>query len=137
MNRSLFLAAAKGLAVGVGLTLILLLAGSAVALNTPDPDTAVSILAHSLRLLGGAFIGFLAARFHREQGLLTGGVAGLLYALLLLLGAAITPGHFSLLSALLLGLASLTASVLGGVLGVPGEKSDKAKRKALMKRMGQ
>ena len=56
---------------------------------------------------------------------------------LLLLGAAVTPGHFSLLSALLLGLASLAASVLGGVLGVPGEKSGKAKRKALMKRMGQ
>ncbi len=136
MNKSLLLSALKGLGVGIAITLVLLLVGNLIALKTPDPDTVASFLAHGIRILAGFATGFAAARFHREQGLLTGAVAGALYCAVLALGAAFLAGNFSFFSALLLCLAVLAAAAVGGVMGLPGEKSGKAKRKAMLKRMG-
>ncbi|MBE6621470.1 MAG: TIGR04086 family membrane protein [Ruminococcaceae bacterium] len=136
MNKSLFLSAVKGLGVGLLITLVLLLVGNLIALKTPDPDTVASLMAHGIRILAGFATGFAAARFQRERGLVTGITAGALYTAVLALGAAFMAGDFSFLSALLLCLAVIAASAVGGVAGLPGEKSGAAKRKAMLKRMG-
>ncbi len=137
MNKSLLLSALKGLGVGIAITLILLLIGNLIALKTPDPDTTASFLAHGIRILAGFATGFFAARFRREQGLVTGVVAGVLYTALLALGAAFIAGAFSFFSSLLLCLAVVASAAIGGILGIPGEKSSAAKRKALLKRIGE
>ncbi len=136
MNKSLLLSALKGVAVGIPVSLVLLLIGNLIALETPDPDATASLLSHALRILGGFATGFAAARFHKEKGLLAGGLSGGFYTTLLALGAAILGGDFHFFSALLLCLAVIGASTLGGLLGLPGEKSSAAKRKAMLKRMG-
>ena len=136
MKKSMLLSAIKGIGIGILVSLILLLLGNLIALNTKDPDGTASLLAHAVRLLGGFAAGFAASRFRGEKGLVTGAVAGGLYLMLLALGAVFTAGGFHLLSTLLIGVATVTASAVGGLLGLPGEKSPTAKRKAMMKRMG-
>jgi len=136
MNKSLLLSALKGLGVGIVVTLILLLVGNLIALKTPDPDTVASYLAHGIRILAGFATGFAAARFHGEKGVITGAIAGALYTAVLALGAAFMVGNFSFFSALLLCLAVIASSAGGGVMGLPGEKSGKAMRKEMLKRLG-
>ena len=137
MNKGLFLSALKGAAVGILTSILLLLVGNLIALKTADPDSTASLLAHAIRLISGFAAGFAAARFHKEKGLLIGAVAGAFYTAVLALGAAFMADNFHFFSALLLCLAVIAASAVGGLLGLPGEKSSAAKRKAMMKRMGQ
>lgn len=136
MNKFLLLSALKGVAVGILASLLLLLIGNGIALQTADPNTTASYLAHAVRLIGGFLTGFAAARFHKEKGLLIGAISGAAYAAILALGAAFMDGKFPFLSACLLCLAAVAAATVGGVLGIPGEKSGAAKRKAMLKRMG-
>ena len=136
MNKSLFLSAVKGLVAGLLITLVLLLVGNLIALKTPDPDTVASFMAHGIRILAGFATGFAAARFRKEKGFVTGAVSGALYTAVLALGAAFMAGNFSFFSAVLLCLAVMASAAVGGVMGLPGEKSGAAKRKAMLKRMG-
>ena len=136
MNAKPLIAALKGAGVGILTSVILLAVGNLIALKTPDPDKTASLLAHAVRLLSGFAAGFATVRFLREGSLMTGTLSGFLYTLVLLVGAAVTEGGFALLPALLLSLATVAAAAAGGLVGRPGEKSDRAKRKAMMKRMG-
>ncbi|MBQ4064872.1 MAG: TIGR04086 family membrane protein [Clostridia bacterium] len=135
MNTNLLLSVIKGIAVGIAITVLLLLLGTLIALRTADPDAVTAWIAHVVRLLGGFAAGFAASRFHREQGLLTGLLSGSVYALFLMIGAALG-GNFRFFGVLLLCLAVAAAGAVGGILGLPGEKSNTAKRKAMLKRMG-
>ena len=136
MKKSMLLSAIKGVGIGILVSLILLLLGNLIALNTKDPDGTASLLAHIVRLLGGFAGGFAASRFQGERGLITGAITGGLYLLLLMLGAVMAAGGFRPLSALLVGAAVVAAASVGGLLGLPGETSASAKRRALQKRMG-
>ncbi len=136
MNAKPFISALKGAGIGILVSVVLLAIGNLIALKTPDPDKTASFLAHAVRLISGFAAGLAAARFLKERAPITGGVAGLFFTLSLFLGAAILPGNFRFLPALLLSLATVAAAAVGGLAGRPGEKSSHAKRKAMMKRLG-
>jgi putative membrane protein (TIGR04086 family) len=136
MNAKPLIAALKGAGIGILVTVLLLAVGNVIALQTADPVKTVSLLAHVIRLIGGFSAGLAAARFLGEKAIGTGALAGGLYTAVLLIGAAITAGDFAFLPALLLGLATVAAAAVGGLAGRRGEASPRAKRKAMMKRMG-
>ncbi len=137
MNAKPLISALKGAGIGILVSVILLAVGNLIALKTPDPDTTIGLLAHAVRLISGFTAGLAAARFLREKALAVGALGGLFYTAVLFLGAAVIDGNFRFFPALLLGLATVAAAAVGGLVGRPGEKSSHAKRKAMMKRMGQ
>ncbi len=132
MLKHSLIGAGAGLA---GAVLLLLLLGL-ILLQAENPDGPAAPGAQGVRLIGAAVGGFLAARLNREKGLLCGGTAGGFYSLVLLLAAAFTDGAFPVLRSLGGCLLCVGLSAGAGVLGLPGEKSGAARRRALMKRSG-
>ena len=125
MNRNMLKNSLIGAGIGIGAALILLLVFCAVLTKCGDPA----------RLVPAAAAGFSAARFNRENGLVTGALSGGFYALLIPLAAAFSDGEFRILPLLLVCLICTAISAVCGIIGVPGEKSGRAKRRAMMKRL--
>lgn len=136
MNGKMLLNALKGAAVGGALSLFLLLIFNVVSLKSADPDHLLAVFAYAARFAGGAAAGFAASRFHRSGGLLSGALAGAFLSAVLLLGAAFSGGEFRFLLLILLAGGVVAAGAVGGILGLPGEKSETALRKRMMKRSG-
>ena len=136
MNGKMLLNSLKGAAIGLAAALILLLIFNFISLKTQDPDRLVPFFAHAAQFIGGAVAGFAASRFHRMNGMISGAIAGGFYAIIILLGAAFSEGEFSVLTSLLICAGILAVSAVTGILGLPGEKSGKAKRRDMMKRSG-
>ncbi len=136
MRHHTFLFALKGAAFGLAAALILLLLSAILSLKVRDPDRIILILPHAARLLGGWAAGFAAARLRREKGLITGAIAGGILALFLSVGAVFSGGSFRLVPALLLCALVIAAGAVGGLCGLPGEKSGASRRRALHKRLG-
>lgn len=136
MNGRVVVNALKGAGISIGISLLLLLLSTFLLLQAPDPDGLIPIVSLALQLLGGFLGGWLAVRFHRENRLLIGAMAGVFYGAVLLLGSLFTEGKMSFLPSFLLLLGILAAATLGGFLGFPGEKSSRQRRKAMMKKLG-
>lgn len=136
MNGRLLLNALKGAGIALLISFVLLLLFNQILLQMPDPDSLLDVMAHTAQLIGAFLGGLLASRFHKERGFVVGGVTGVFYALLILLGSVFVDGSLRFLITLLLILLFIGAGALGGLLGTPGQKSSQARRKAMMKRMG-
>lgn len=135
MNRNMLKNSLIGAGIGIGAALILLLVFCAVLTKCGDPARLVPVAAAVARFIGAAAAGFSAARFNRENGLVTGALSGGFYALLIPLAAAFSDGEFRILPLLLVCLICTAISAVCGIIGVPGEKSGRAKRRAMMKRL--
>ena len=134
MNRQTFINALKGGAIGIAVATGLLFAFNFIALSTDDPDMLLSVLAHAARFTGAAAAGFSASRMNRENGLINGALGGVVYSLPILLISAFSEGSFSFFFSILLTLLSVAISAVFGLLGLPGEKSGRARRKNMIKR---
>ena len=83
MNRNMLKNSLIGAGIGIGAALILLLVFCAVLTKCGDPARLVPAAAAAARFIGAAAAGFSAARFNRENGLVTGALSGGFYALLI------------------------------------------------------
>lgn len=134
MNARFIVKSLKGCAVGIAASLILTLVFGVIASKTKDPGALITILSHLARC-GGAFVcGFSSARMNREKGLVCGFTGGALFSFVFLIATAFGGGDFP--AALIACLVCVALSVLGGIIGVPKEKSGIAKRRALIRRKG-
>ena len=88
MNRNMLKNSLIGAGIGIGAALILLLVFCAVLTKCGDPARLVPAAAAVARFIGAAAAGFSAARFNRENGLVTGALSGGVYALLIPLASA-------------------------------------------------
>lgn len=136
MNGRMVINALKGAGISVGISFLLLLLGTVLLLQAPDPDGLIFLSSLILQLVGGFLSGWLASRFHRENGLIVGAIAGAFYCGMLLLGSLFAKGEASFLPSFLLLLGVAVAAAVGGLLGIPGEKSSHQRRKAMMKKLG-
>ncbi len=135
MEGKLIIYALKGAAVGLAISLILLLGLSFVAMRSEDPDSLLSVLAYITQGIGAASAGFVTAKLGREKGLLTGSISGAFYAAIIVLGAIIGKGAFSFPAAIIVLLASAAVGGLFGIIGLPAEKSEASRRRDMMKRL--
>lgn len=76
MNRNMLKNSLIGAGIGIGAALILLLVFCAVLTKCGDPARLVPAAAAAARFIGAAAAGFSAARFNRENGLVTGALSG-------------------------------------------------------------
>ena len=136
MDGRILLNGLKGAGIALLLALALLLPAAAILLKLPDPEGPMMLVTHLLQLLSGGIGAFLAARWHRERGMLIGSLSGFLQGLVLLVGSLIAAPDDSFLTALLFLLATVGVGLVGGLLGTPGEKSSLKRRKAMMKKLG-
>ncbi len=137
MDGKIILSALRGMAIGLAASLILLLAFNFIAMKGADPDKPLSAFAYITQALGAGASGFAAAKFSKEKGLVTGALAGVMYAFVIILGAIITKGNFSFLSAIITAVASVGIASVFGILGLPTEKSKSASYKSMMKRLAE
>lgn len=116
----------------LGVTLLLLLVCSLGAYFTPDPNALTLPMGLISSALSAFLGGIISIRIHRKNLL----AVTLLNALLMNLGmillsipmTAYATGHTTLIS-ILLHAGYLLLSPLGGLLGHPGEKREKKKKK--------
>lgn len=109
----------KGVLISYVISMILLLAVSAVAVYAAMNDGQIRIAVNVVTALSLIVCGFHAARKARRMGLVNGAVAGLIYAVLLyLIGCAVAQQvifSFSTVTTLILG---FVCGGLGGIMGI-------------------
>lgn len=136
MNGKLVLNSLKGMAIGLGTALVLMLLLNFIALKGSDPDKPLSVFAYVAEGIGAAVSGFAASKINKERGIEVGGIAGAMYACLLVLGGLVTGGSIRFGAAVIVSIASVLISGLFGIIGLPGEKSSNARRRDMMRKFG-
>ena len=135
MNGKMFLDALKGMAAGILAAIIIMLIFNLIALKGDDPDKPLTVFAYISEAAGAAVCGIVSAKIRREQGMAVGALSGAMYACILLLGALIPKGDFRFLSAVIMSIVSVAIAGLCGVIGLPVEKSAKARRRDMNARL--
>ena len=111
-----------GILFGAGACFLLLLIMSAVMGLRDIPQTAVSLIATLIFVLGGFVAGYVSAAFAREKGMLLGLCCGACpFVILSLASLAVDGGGFGMVALTKLA-AVLLAAALGGIIGVNRRK---------------
>lgn len=132
VNASALTCALRGV-ISYAIASVILIPVSAWALTlSDDPSMMIAVLPKLIAALSALLGGFICVRGRAAHPLLSSVICGgIIYlvssALSLILGG-------SLLSLLIGLICTLVPAVLGGVIGMPREKSSGAKRRAMMKR---
>jgi hypothetical protein len=116
---------------------LLLLAATAIALCSRDPDALITPLGVSAACLTALLSGAFAVRLHGSGVLLCGAAAGTLWTLLLLLTSLLLPESaavepFSLGTQIALRCCQLPIAVAGAYLGLSCQKA--SRRRTLLRR---
>lgn len=108
-----------GLLPGAALTVLILLSAAAVMVKSERVSyQAIAPIAIAASGCGAFIAGYCSSRLHRSRGLLIGSVGGLLlFAVSILLGAAVGGQQLSIVTLLRFALCVLCGAA-GGVLGV-------------------
>ena len=115
-----------GILFGAGACFLLLLIMSAVMGLRDIPQSAVSLIATLIFVLGGFVAGYVSAAFAREKGMLLGLCCGAcLFVILSLASLAVDGGGFGMVALTKLA-AVLLAAALGGIIG--GNRRKKFRR---------
>ena len=121
----LFLAALKGLIVGIVITGILTLILSAVALKADDPSGLIGILAAAALCVGAIADGFAAAKACPQNAVVSGIAGGAAYVMLIWLLSLFLRGEdgYPLWLTAVGYAVSLAFSLLGALIGRPKRQS--------------
>ena len=107
-----------GIIAGCAAVAILLLLFAAALTVMQVPFSSILWMVQAAAAAGGFFAGFFSARLRRKQGLLTGGIAGLLLCGVFLLAGFFVSGGLSAVQMISRLFLYLSSAMLGGVLGV-------------------
>ncbi|MBE6718216.1 MAG: TIGR04086 family membrane protein [Ruminococcaceae bacterium] len=131
MNTSFLKNCVKGFVAAILASVLLIFTFGYFCYTSKDPDSLINLLS-MITLYAGAFIGgFVASRFNREMGLLSGLATGGLFMFFVLVLSLILNdgnGETTFLKWVMFFLVAL-ASAVGGYLGVPNFKKRKKHKK--------
>jgi len=119
---------AKGIFTAALCSLALIFASCAIALKFPEPNKLSPIFGVGSMLLSSLLGGFVSAKSHRKNGLITGLITGLIFVLLISIAAFISKSAIHTTMFLCCGITAVILSSLGGIIGV-GEKKRKKQRR--------
>lgn len=103
--------------LGLALTLILFFITAALICFTPLGSSFSEIAVLVGTVLGIFVSGFLSGAKRKSSGWLWGGIAGLIYALIMF-GASALHGNASITKLLISGAAAFVCGAAGGILGI-------------------
>lgn len=118
-GSNIFLLMLKGLAISVGLTLLMILVLSMILSFTSVSENvimpAVIFISSFCILIGG----FLVAKRMENKGIVYGSILGLIYMLILYLVSSLINFNFSLnLNSFIMIALGIVGGAIGGILGV-------------------
>lgn len=110
---------AKALLLGLGTTLLLFVIAALLLTYTALPEGAIPFIAIVTAVLSAMFAGISAAKSAGSRGYLSGGLVGILYALVLYVLSFIASGglYANMYILILLGIGAI-AGAFGGILGI-------------------
>lgn len=117
-----------GLLAGIIASMLALMLFAAVFVSQGLPDSAAMPLAISSMCIGAFLGGFVTAKSYGVNGLLAGGLSGLLFFLILYASGAVMKQINLGTLALVKVLASVLCGCIGGILGVNSSPKRKSAR---------
>lgn len=136
MNTRFLLNSLKALAAAFLLAALLIFIFNFIALKGEDPTKNISLFAYTSLFLSSFAGGIITSLMNKEKGLMWGAVTGMLYSLVIIITSLCLSenGSFELIKVLLICIALIAVSAIGGFIALPKEKSLKQRRKEIMKR---
>lgn len=120
----------KGVFIAAIFTLSVLLIAALVLSYTPLPASSIPYISYFVQAVGAVISGYIPAKRAGTRGILTGGVAGGLYILIIWLIASLVADGLVFGSHILKMIAiSVIAGAIGGILGVNLKSSNNNKKK--------
>lgn len=116
-NSSMALRVFKGVGIGYILTILMFLIFAIVLSNTSFPDKMIPTAVVVTTMISILISGTLICKNVRDKGWVTGGLAGLIYMLILSIVSWIGGVGFTLYSLIMLVVGTL-AGALGGIVGI-------------------
>lgn len=122
-----------GLLISAGISLLLLLVGTAAAFFTGDPTALVEPLGYVILFISTFFGGFACGKLNRRSPLLTSALCGFGFVILSMLISFVLPhtlaSHLEAWQRLLMHLASFLCFPLGAIANKKADKKPKKRRK--------
>ena len=110
----------KGAILSIIITVLLSLLLTALVYYGDIPDKAITALVFFIASISCITGAYSSAKVLSTRGLLTGGMLGIIYYILLLAGCLVITQSFALTSNMMIMLVSaMMSGMLGGVLGMP------------------
>ena len=114
---------AKGMAVAYAITCIFFIAYGLILTYTNASEQSLPMIALICTAISSAIAGYDWARCRKKKGLLTGLMAGAVYALILFVVTALASDAFSMgMSKIMTLIVALAGGGIGGIMGVNGKK---------------
>ncbi len=135
VNASPFMSALKGALAALIISTALMFISAIPLTNSTQLDMLTSVLPKALQVISALIGGIFASRMAKDNIVLCGLLCGTMYGAVIVIGSLITGGFNIVYSVICLFVAAL-ASLLGAVIGVPKEKGEKSRRRAMMKKLG-
>lgn len=138
MDTKALLNSLKSLAAAFLLAALLVFSFNFIALRGDDPSKNLSLFAYAALFLSAFAGGILTSRLNKENGLICGAVTGLMYSAVICVVSLCLcrDGSFSLVKILLISIALIAVSAIGGLIALPREKSLRQRRKEIMRGAG-
>lgn len=135
VNASPFMSALKGAIAALIISTALMFVSAIPLTNSTQLDMLTSVLPKASQVISALIGGIFAGRMSKDNTIISGLLCGAMYGAVIVIGSLITGGFNIVYSVICLSLSALS-SLLGAFIGVPKEKNEKSRRKALMKKLG-
>ncbi len=120
----------KGIGVAFIFTIAVFFLASLILSYTPLSEDTIPYIAFITQGAGALITGFMPAKKLRTKGLITGGISGFLYMLIMWLVASLVSDGFYFGSHMIIMFAiSLLFGGIGGVVGVNSKNSNNNKKR--------
>ena len=135
VNASPFMSALKGALASLIISTALMLICAIPLTNSSELDMLTSVLPKVIQAISALVGGILTSKTARNSTVLCGLLCGTMYGAVIVIGSLIM-GSFNIVYSVICLFVSALASLLGAVFGVPKEKDEKSRRRAMMKKFG-
>lgn len=133
VNASPFICALKGAVMALALSLIAMPIAAWALSGTADPESFIFVTPKAIQLVSAVIGGIVSARCRGNKGFISPLISGAIYSAVVIIGGVVSEAqtvHMIIMIALI-----LIMSVLGGIIGIPKEKSAGAKRREMIKKL--
>ncbi len=113
------------LSATIAITLLIIIASFVFQMTDKLPKEAINVVNLAILSLGGLLGGYIAARFNKSSGLITGLLTGFIIFIIILLAGLSRSVESLTIFTLYKLLALIVFSTLGGIIGVNKQKKIK------------
>ncbi len=133
VNASPLICALKGTFTSLILSLVIMPVTAWILISTEDPESFIFVVPKAIQIITALIGGIVAARCRGSKGLITAFLSGAIYSTVIIIGGIAAKAQT--LTMIIMIILICVISVLGGIIGIPKEKSAGAKRREMIKKL--